>query len=91
MPSSSSYNLRPRKGAKVKFRPTNEKRAQQGGLFRARRSREHQYIEEQARSSSRNTRSRSGQQQHCQERKGGGNSNRSIFLEVLVGDVNYKS
>ncbi|GFU97132.1 uncharacterized protein TNCV_4642251 [Trichonephila clavipes] len=93
MPSTSGYSLTPRRGAKVEFRPTNEKRTQQRGPVRA-RSREHQYspyIEEKARSSSRNTRIRSGQQQHCQERKGGANSNRSISLEVLVGDVNYKS
>ncbi|GFX31380.1 retrovirus-related Pol polyprotein from transposon 297 [Trichonephila clavipes] len=89
MPSTSGYNLQPRRGAKVEFRPTNEKRTQQGGPVRARGSRKHQYspyIEEQARSRSRNTRSKSGQQQHCQERKGGVNSNRSLSLEVLVGE-----
>ncbi|GFX92478.1 uncharacterized protein TNCV_1707541 [Trichonephila clavipes] len=94
MPSTSGYNLRPRRGVKVESRPTNEMRTQQGGPARARKSREHHcspYIEEQARSSSKNTRSRSSQQQNCQERKGGANSNRSIFLEVLVGDDNYKS
>ncbi|GFW68237.1 uncharacterized protein TNCV_1881171 [Trichonephila clavipes] len=94
MLSTSGYNLRPRRGAKLESRPTNEMRTQQGGPVRARRSREHHYspyIKEQARSSSKNTRSRSSQQQNCQERKGGANSNRSISLEVLVGDVNYKS
>ncbi|GFT65141.1 uncharacterized protein TNCV_698351 [Trichonephila clavipes] len=68
IPNTSGYNLRPRRGAKVKSRPTNEKRTQQGEPVRARRSQEHQYspyIEEQARSSSRNTRSRSSQQ-NCQ-------------------------
>ncbi|GFY09813.1 hypothetical protein TNCV_3697751 [Trichonephila clavipes] len=69
-------------------------RTQQGGSVRARKSREHYYsphFEEQARSSSKNTRSRSSQQQNCQNRKEGANSNRSLSLEVLVGDVNYKS
>ncbi|GFW26079.1 uncharacterized protein TNCV_3308501 [Trichonephila clavipes] len=91
---SSGYNLRLRRGAKVESRPTNETRTQQGGPVRARKSREHHYspyIEEQARSSSKNTRSRSSPQHNCQERKGEANSNRSISLEVLVGDVNYKS
>ncbi|GFU13654.1 hypothetical protein TNCV_939011 [Trichonephila clavipes] len=41
--------------------------------------------------SSKNTRRRSSQQQNCRERKGGANRNRSISLEVLVGDVNCKS
>ncbi|GFT01950.1 uncharacterized protein TNCV_3056931 [Trichonephila clavipes] len=94
MPSTSGCNLRLRREAKVESRPTNEKRTQQGGPVRVRESREHQYspyIEEQARSSSRNTRNRSSQQQNCQENKGEANSNRSISLEVLVGDVNFKS
>ncbi|GFY47369.1 hypothetical protein TNIN_182481 [Trichonephila inaurata madagascariensis] len=93
MPSTSGYNLRPRRGAKVESRLANEKRTQRGGPVRSRGSREKQqyrpYTEEQ-RSSSRNTRSRSGQQQHCLGRKGGANSNRYLSLEVLV-DVNYKS
>ncbi|GFX38711.1 uncharacterized protein TNCV_4188001 [Trichonephila clavipes] len=95
MPNISGYNLRPRRGAKKEFQPSNEKRIQQGGPVRSRRCREKQqykpYAEEQRRSSSRNTRSRSGQQQHCQERKGFANSNRSHSMEVLVGDVNYKT
>ncbi|GFY25668.1 uncharacterized protein TNCV_2487881 [Trichonephila clavipes] len=67
IPSTSGYNLRPRRGAKVESRPTNEKRTQQGGSVRIRGSREYQYspyIEEQARSAGQKTRSRSGQQQH---------------------------
>ncbi|GFX06138.1 uncharacterized protein TNCV_641851 [Trichonephila clavipes] len=94
MPSTSGYNLRPRRGSKVESRPTNEKKTQQGGPVRVKRSRDHQYStysEEQARSSSRNTRSRISKQQNCQKRKGEANCNRSISLEVLVGDVNYKS
>ncbi|GFW73889.1 hypothetical protein TNCV_48781 [Trichonephila clavipes] len=74
MPSTSGYNLRPRRGVKVEFRPTNEKRTQQRGPVRVRRSREYQYspyIVEQARSAGRKTRSRCGKQQHCEERKGG--------------------
>ncbi|GFS67890.1 hypothetical protein TNCV_2295381 [Trichonephila clavipes] len=66
MPSTSGYNLRPRRGAKGESQPTNEK-TQQGGPVQVRRSLDHQYIlyiEEQARS-------RSSQQQNCQERKGG--------------------
>ncbi|GFX52525.1 hypothetical protein TNCV_4325411 [Trichonephila clavipes] len=62
MPSNSGYNLRPRGGAKVKSRPSNEKRTQQAVPVRSRRSREKQqhstYAEEQRESSSRNTRSR---------------------------------
>ncbi|GFX33712.1 retrovirus-related Pol polyprotein from transposon 297 [Trichonephila clavipes] len=82
-----------RRGVKVD-RPTNEKRKQQGGPVRARGIQEHQYspyIEQQSKSSSRNTRNRSGQQQNYQERKGGANNNSCISLEVLVGDINYKS
>ncbi|GFW12943.1 uncharacterized protein TNCV_3328751 [Trichonephila clavipes] len=51
MPSTSGYNLRPRRGAKVKSRPTNEKRTHYGVPVRARRSWEHlysPYIEGQA-------------------------------------------
>ncbi|GFX92729.1 uncharacterized protein TNCV_3180331 [Trichonephila clavipes] len=94
MLSTSGYNHRPRRKAKVESQTTNEKKTQQRGPVRVRRSQEQQYnpyIEEQARSSSRNTRSRSSQQQNSQKRKGGANSNRSITLEVLVRDVNYKS
>ncbi|GFU84574.1 uncharacterized protein TNCV_1526261 [Trichonephila clavipes] len=43
MSSTSGYNLRPSRSPKMDFRPTNEKRTQQGGPVRARRSREHQY------------------------------------------------
>ncbi|GFV53126.1 hypothetical protein TNCV_4129401 [Trichonephila clavipes] len=64
--SNSGYNWRPKRGAKVESRLAIEKRTQQGGPVRSRGSREKQqyrpYAEEQRRSSSRNTRSRSGQQ-----------------------------
>ncbi|GFX19984.1 uncharacterized protein TNCV_1435441 [Trichonephila clavipes] len=38
MPSTSEYNLRPRRGAKVESRLTNEMRTQQGGPVRARKA-----------------------------------------------------
>ncbi|GFX63483.1 uncharacterized protein TNCV_104911 [Trichonephila clavipes] len=91
MPSTSGYNLRPRKGTKVESRPTIEMKTQQGGPARARSSREKHYspyIEEQARSGSKNTKRRGSQQQNGQERKG---EYPHISLEVLVEDVNYKS
>ncbi|GFW85285.1 transposable element Tcb2 transposase [Trichonephila clavipes] len=43
MPSTSGYNLRPKRRAKVESQSTNEKRTQQGGPVRVRGSREHQY------------------------------------------------
>ncbi|GFW34377.1 uncharacterized protein TNCV_221031 [Trichonephila clavipes] len=79
--STSGYNLRPRGDAKVEFRPANEKRTQQRGPVRSRRSREKlqdgHYAGNQRRSSSRNTRSRRGQQQQCQERTLGANSQKT--------------
>ncbi|GFY52057.1 uncharacterized protein TNIN_309641 [Trichonephila inaurata madagascariensis] len=42
MPSTSGYNLRPRRGAKVKSQPANEKRTQEGGPVQSRGSREKQ-------------------------------------------------
>ncbi|GFW12079.1 uncharacterized protein TNCV_4531441 [Trichonephila clavipes] len=70
-PSTSGYKLRPRKGKKVESRPTIEMKTQQGGQVLARNSREQhysRYIEEQARSGSKNTRRRGSQQQNGQER-----------------------
>ncbi|GFU25409.1 hypothetical protein TNCV_1488661 [Trichonephila clavipes] len=87
MPSTSGYNLRARRGTKVESLPTNEKRIQQGGPVRVRRSRDHQYrpyIEEQAKSSSRNTSSRSSQQQNCQNRKGEANTNTSCIVSFYI-------
>ncbi|GFY24981.1 hypothetical protein TNCV_2691721 [Trichonephila clavipes] len=55
-----------KRGKSGESRPTFEKRTQQGGPVRARKSRENHfspYIEEQARSSSKNT-GRSSQQQN---------------------------
>ncbi|PRD19953.1 UNVERIFIED_CONTAM: hypothetical protein NCL1_55964 [Trichonephila clavipes] len=63
MMPTSGYNLRPRGGAKMKSRPANEKRTQQGGQVRSRGNREQQYspYADDQRSISRNTRSRRGQ------------------------------
>ncbi|GFU74471.1 uncharacterized protein TNCV_1521231 [Trichonephila clavipes] len=93
MHSTSGHNLTPGRGPKVDSRPTIEMRTQQRGPVRAKKSRENlysPYIKEQARPSRKNTK-RSSQQQNFRERKEGANSNRSISLEDLVGDVNYKS
>ncbi|GFU85763.1 retrovirus-related Pol polyprotein from transposon gypsy [Trichonephila clavipes] len=90
-PSTSGYNLRPRRGIKVESRPNIEMRTQKEDQFEPGKAKKiTTYIEEPARSSSKRTR-RSSQQQNCQKRKGGVNSNRSISLEVIVGDANYKS
>ncbi|GFW54012.1 uncharacterized protein TNCV_3828201 [Trichonephila clavipes] len=94
IPSTSGYNLRPRKGRRVESRPTMEMKRQQGGSVRVRKSigkHYSPYIEEQTRSGNKNTRRRGNQQQKDQERKGGANTSLSISLEVLVGDANYKS
>ncbi|GFU12488.1 retrovirus-related Pol polyprotein from transposon 17.6 [Trichonephila clavipes] len=87
MPSTNGYNLRPRRGTKVESLPTNEKRIQQAGPVRVRRSRDHQYrpyIEEQVKSSSRNTSCRSSQQQNCQKRKGEANTNTSCVVSFYI-------
>ncbi|GFV05532.1 uncharacterized protein TNCV_227431 [Trichonephila clavipes] len=94
MPSTSRYNLRPRNGTRVWSRPTIERNTPQGGPVRARNSRgqhDSPYIEEQTRPGNKNTRRRGSQQQNGQERKGGANTSRSISLEFLVGQANYKS
>ncbi|GFX80327.1 uncharacterized protein TNCV_3930801 [Trichonephila clavipes] len=43
MPSTSGYNLKPRRGTKMKSRPTIEMRAQQGGPVRDKKRRENHY------------------------------------------------
>ncbi|GFX87051.1 hypothetical protein TNCV_2636911 [Trichonephila clavipes] len=94
MPNTSRYNLRHRKGAKVESRPSSVKRIQQEAPVRSEKgNREQQYnpYTEEQRSDCRSTRSRRCQQQHCQERTGEVNRRRSHSLEVLVGDVNYKT
>ncbi|GFX98645.1 uncharacterized protein TNCV_1502231 [Trichonephila clavipes] len=70
-----------------------EMKTQQGGPFRARKSKGRNYnpyIEEQTRSGNKNTRRRSNQQQRDKEMKGGENTSRTISLEVVVEDANYK-
>ncbi|GFV86392.1 uncharacterized protein TNCV_1469541 [Trichonephila clavipes] len=94
IPSTSGYVLQPRNGTRVESRPTMEMKTQQGGPVRAINSRRKHYslyIEEQTRSGNKNTRRRGSQQQKDQERKEGANTNRSISLEVVVGDANYNS
>ncbi|GFS66869.1 uncharacterized protein LOC103569155 [Trichonephila clavipes] len=71
-----------------------EMKTQQAGPVRARKSKGRNYspyIEEQTRSGNKNTRRNGNQQQKDQERKGGANTSRTISLEVLVGDANYKT
>ncbi|GFV62232.1 uncharacterized protein TNCV_2035091 [Trichonephila clavipes] len=94
MPNTSSYNLRPRSGRRLESRSTMEMKTQRGGPVRARESKGRNYssfIEEQTRSGNKNTRRRGDQQQKDQERKRGANASRTISLEVLVGETNYKS
>ncbi|GFX49664.1 hypothetical protein TNCV_1637021 [Trichonephila clavipes] len=67
MSNTSGYNLRPRRGAKVKSQPTSQTSTQQGRLVRARKNKEHHhnpYIQAQAARIA-----EEGQQQNCQERK----------------------
>ncbi|GFS82418.1 uncharacterized protein TNCV_1212981 [Trichonephila clavipes] len=71
-PITSGYKLRPRNGKRVESRPTMEMKTQQGGPVRARKSKGRNYspyIEEETRSSNKNTRRRGHQQQKDQERK----------------------
>ncbi|GFV05495.1 uncharacterized protein TNCV_227061 [Trichonephila clavipes] len=88
MPSTSRYNLRPRNGTRVGSRQTIEIKTQQGGPVRARNS---TTTPTSMRPGNKNTRRRGSQQQNGQERKGGANTNRSISLEFIVGEANYKS
>ncbi|GFW85089.1 uncharacterized protein TNCV_3248291 [Trichonephila clavipes] len=92
-PSTSGYNLRPRGRRGVESRPAMEMKTQQGGPVRARKSKGRNYnpyIEERTRSDNRSARRRGDQQRKDQERKGA-STRRSISLEVLVEDTNYKS
>ncbi|GFV82817.1 uncharacterized protein TNCV_4147851 [Trichonephila clavipes] len=91
--STSRYNLRLRGGREVESRPAMEMKTQQGGLVRFRKIRgtnDSPYIEKRTRSDNWNARRRGDQQQEDQERKEA-STNRSISLEVLVGDFNYMS
>ncbi|GFW05177.1 retrovirus-related Pol polyprotein from transposon 412 [Trichonephila clavipes] len=92
-PTTSGYNLRPRIGKREESRPTIERKAQQGGSVRSRKGRERNdspYIEERTRSSNKNVRRGGDQQRQDQERRGTW-TKKSLSLEVLVGNANYKS
>ncbi|GFY05096.1 retrovirus-related Pol polyprotein from transposon 297 [Trichonephila clavipes] len=92
-PTTSGYNLRPRIGKREKSRPTIERKAQQGSLVRSRKGRERNgspYIEERTRSSNKNAR-RGGDQQRPDQERRGTCTKKSLSLEVLVGNANYKS
>ncbi|GFV20751.1 uncharacterized protein TNCV_4949831 [Trichonephila clavipes] len=93
MPTTSGYNLRPRSGKRAESRPIIERKTQQGGPVRSRNGRgrnDSPYIEERRRSNSKNARRGGDQQRQDQERKGAC-SRKSLSLEVLVGNDNYKS
>ncbi|GFT25873.1 uncharacterized protein TNCV_1518331 [Trichonephila clavipes] len=73
-------------------RPTIERKAQQGGPVRSRKGRERNdspYIEERTRSSNKNARRGGDQQRQDQERRGTW-TKKSLSMEVLVGNANYK-
>ncbi|GFT43164.1 hypothetical protein TNCV_5120111 [Trichonephila clavipes] len=92
-PTTSGYNLRPRKGKREESRLTIERKTQQGGPVRSRKGRERNdspYIEERTRSSNKNARRGSDQQRQDQKRRGTC-TKKSLSLEVLVVNSNYKS
>ncbi|GFU51580.1 uncharacterized protein TNCV_82131 [Trichonephila clavipes] len=92
-PTTSGYNLRPRIGKREESRPTIERKTQQGGPVRSRKGRERNdspYIEERTRSSNKNARRGGDQQRQDQERRGTC-TKKSLSLDVLVGNANYKS
>ncbi|GFW19554.1 uncharacterized protein TNCV_1604461 [Trichonephila clavipes] len=92
-PTTSGYNLRPRKGKREESRLNIERKTQQGGPVRSRKGRERNdspYIEERTRSSNKNARRGGDQQRQDQERRGTC-TKKSLSLEVLVGNANYKS
>ncbi|GFX34200.1 uncharacterized protein TNCV_2894071 [Trichonephila clavipes] len=89
----NKYNLRPRGGREVESRPAMERKTQQGEPVRSRKGRgrnDNPYIEERTRSGNRNAIRRDDQQREEQERKGA-STRRSLSLEVLIGNGNYKS
>ncbi|GFX75434.1 uncharacterized protein TNCV_2547051 [Trichonephila clavipes] len=92
-PTTCSYNLRPRIGKREESRPTIERKTQQGYPVRSRKGRERNdgpYIEERTKSSNKNARRGGDQQRQDQERRGTW-TKKSLSLEVLVGNANYKS
>ncbi|GFU65253.1 uncharacterized protein TNCV_2134581 [Trichonephila clavipes] len=91
--TTSGYNLRPRKGKREESRRTIEIKTQQGGPVLSRKGRgknDSPYIEERTRSSNKNARRGGDQQRQDQERRGAC-TKKSLSLEVLVGNANYKS
>ncbi|GFY25483.1 uncharacterized protein TNCV_2486031 [Trichonephila clavipes] len=91
-PTTSGYSLRPRKGKREESRLTIERKTQQRGPVRSRKGRERNYspyIEERTRSSNKNARRGGDQQWQDQERRGTC-TKKSLSLEVLVGNANYK-
>ncbi|GFS75564.1 uncharacterized protein TNCV_3425101 [Trichonephila clavipes] len=92
-PTTSGYNLRPRIGKREESQSAIERKAQPGGPVRSRKSRERNdspYIEERTRSSNKNARRGGDQKRQDQERRGTW-TKKSLSLEVLVGNANYKS
>ncbi|GFW08992.1 retrovirus-related Pol polyprotein from transposon opus [Trichonephila clavipes] len=92
-PTTSGYNLRPRIGKRKESRPTIERKTHQGGPVQSRKGRERNdspYIEERTRSSNKNAKRGGDQQRQDQERRGTC-TKKSLSLEVLVGNANYKS
>ncbi|GFY27476.1 uncharacterized protein TNCV_2070961 [Trichonephila clavipes] len=92
-PTTSGYNLRPRKGEREESRLIIERKTQQRGPVRSRKGRERNYspyIEERTRSSNKSTRRGGDQQRQDQERRGTC-TKKSLSLEDLVGNANYKS
>ncbi|GFX73609.1 uncharacterized protein TNCV_1263781 [Trichonephila clavipes] len=90
-PTTSGYNLRPRKRKREESRLTIERKTQQGGPVRSRKGRERNYspyIEERTRSSNKNARRGGDQQRQDQERRGTC-TKKSLSLEVLAGNANY--
>ncbi|GFS87521.1 retrovirus-related Pol polyprotein from transposon opus [Trichonephila clavipes] len=93
MSSTSGYNLRPRKGKRDESRLTIERKTQKGRPVRSRKGRERNdspYIKEGTRSSNKNAR-RGGDQQRQDQERTGTSTKKSLSLEVLVGNANYKS
>ncbi|GFX56923.1 uncharacterized protein TNCV_3566951 [Trichonephila clavipes] len=92
-PTTSGYNLRPRNRTRKESRPTIESKTQRGGPVRSRKGRgsnDSPYIEEQTRSSNNNA-GRGGDQQRQDQERRGTCTKKSLSLEVLVGNANYKS
>ncbi|GFT67076.1 uncharacterized protein TNCV_4313401 [Trichonephila clavipes] len=91
--STNRYIFRPRGGSEVESRLAMEMKTQQGGPVRSRQGRgrkDKPYIEERTRSGNRNAKMRDDQQREDQERKGV-STRRSLSLEILLGNANYKS